>query len=201
MYTSRNAGRSTIPPAINASDSRSYRTNRSDTQPGGRSSAASYNDPNLQFGYPEAQRESSAPNGYPAPAPAPVAAPAGNPYGSFVSQPAASYQPAPTPQDAGYGGGAYTSQQIPGGEGWYPPPVNGNGHAGQGQAMPSSGGYLPGSTNGYDQSGYRAGQPEAVPYHQPAYPGPQYDQGSYAPQDALYGRDAYQGYPGYGTGA
>ncbi len=171
---------------------------RSDTQPGARRSAAAYGDPAQQFGYPDAQRATSAPNGYPVQPPAP----AGNPYGSFVSQPAASYQPAPIHEDSGYTGGAYTSQQIPGGEGWYPAPLNGNGHNGHaanGHGLPPADGHLPASPNGYDQSGYRPVPPEATGYPQPVYPGAPYEQGGYAGQDARYGRDAYQGYPGQGA--
>jgi hypothetical protein len=186
-------------PAINTSDSRSYRTSRSDTQPGASRSAAAYSEPAQPFSpYPEAQRGNSAPSGYPV-----QSAPAGNPYGSFVTQPAASYQPpaAPVPQDSDYA--AYTSQELPGGEGWYPP-VNAHGNGtGQHRApSPAPGGYLPGAngTNGYDPASYRPSQPETAAYHQPAYPAAQYDQGGYAVQDAMYGRDSYQGYPGYGTG-
>jgi len=170
-------------PAINAADSRSYRASRSDTQPGASHGPAAYSEPAQQFGgYPDAQRSTSAPNGYPVQ----PAAPAGNPYGSFVAPPAASYQPAPTQQDdPSYG--AYTSQEIPGGEGWYPA---------IGSYLPS-----PAAANGYDhQAGNRPAQPHTPAYHQPAYPATQYDQGGYAVQDAGYGRDAYQGYPRYGTG-
>jgi hypothetical protein len=192
-------------PAINTSDSRSYRTGRSDTQPGASRSAAAYSDPARQFSpYPEAARGHSAPDGY-----AVQSAPAGNPYGSFVTQPAA----APVPPDPGYA--AYTSQELPGGEGWYPAAnghgngshANGNGHhRAPSHEMPSlspePAGYLPGAngTNGYDPASYRSGQPEAAAYNQPAYPAAQYDQGGYAVQDALYGRESYQGYPGYGAG-
>jgi hypothetical protein len=127
--------------------------------------------------------------------------PAGNPYGSFVSHPAASQQQPPVSAENGYGGGPYTSQQVPGGEGWYPSAI-GNGHSqpSRGQhAMPAAGGYLPAGQNGYDQQAYRTGQHEAAGYP-PAYPAAQYDQGGYPAHDPRYSREAYQGYPGHGTG-
>jgi hypothetical protein len=197
-------------PAINTSDSRSYRTSRpSDGRPshprtnaimaGPRGAAASYGEPTQEFTtYPQgptratdAQRN-SAPGGYPVQPPAP----AGNPYGSFVSQP-------PTRQEPGYAG--YGSPQASGSENWYSPsgeylpaaPVPNGGAANGGAA---NGGYANGAgANGYDQPVYQGIQPDAA-YQQPTYPAVQYDQAGYGGQDAAYGRDAYQGYPGYGAG-
>jgi hypothetical protein len=62
--------------------------------------------------------------------------------------------------------------------------------------------YLPGGmpASGYDQAAYPA-QPEPAGYQQAGYvPGVSYEQGGYGAQDGAYGREAYQGYPGYGTG-
>jgi hypothetical protein len=213
-------------PAINTSDSRSYRTSRpsdgrsSDTQPGVRPAAA-YNEPTQQFtAYPQAPARAngappsrypeqapagpnSAPGGYPVQpaAPAAPAAPAGNPYGSFVSQP-------PARQDPGYA--AYGSQPAPGADGWYSPsggylpadPVPNGSFAGGGATnggIPNGGVTNGGGAYGYDQPAYPDLQAEAA-YHQPAYQAVQYDQAGYGAQDAAYGRDAYQGYNGYGTG-
>jgi hypothetical protein len=198
-------------PAINTSDSRSYRTSRPEAETGPGRSAA-YSEPTQQFSaYPDQPaRAVSAPNGYPVQ----PAAPAGNPYGSFVSQPAASFQqppPAPAHQDPGYIAysqpinGQSVHGQPNGTDGWYSAPANGGPHNQSAQApSPATGDYPPGGgagMNGYDHAAYQAMQPETAAYHQTAYPGIQYDQGGYAAQDAAYGRDAYQGYPGYGTGS
>ncbi len=195
-------------PAINASDSRSYRTSRPDTQPGGIPAAAAYSEPTQQFGTYQAasDRSASPPNGYPLQS----SAPAGNPYGSFVSQPADSYQPAPVggdmdpgyrSQDPGYG------QPALGDSGWYG--ASAHGASAAQVPMPAFSTAPPGYLNGgqpapsHDPSyqvGYQAGQPETVNYPQPGYAGAQYDQRGYGPQEAGYSADGYQGYPGYGTG-
>jgi hypothetical protein len=188
-------------PAVNTSDSRSYRTRRSDSNPGRAPAAAAYGEPAQQpRAYPPtADRTISPPNGYPAQ----PGAPAGNPYGSFVSQPAARYQPEPPlagPQGASYGGKhaghsqsaqsaqpAQPAQPAPAGGGWY------------------GGDYLNAPvTSGHDQAGYQAsyqaGQPDTAAYAQQAYPGTQYDQGGYPAQDPAYGLDDYQRYQqGYGN--
>jgi hypothetical protein len=196
-------------PAINASDSRSYRTSRPDTQPGRIPPAAAYNEPTQQFNTYQAanDRPASPPNGYPVQS----SAPAGNPYGSFVTQPATSYQPAPVgadmvpgyrSQDPGYG------QPALGDNGWYSPGGQG---AGAAQVplpafSPAPPGYLgsdqpaPGQDPASYQAGYQAGQPETVSYPPPGYAGAQYDQRGYGPQEDGYSADGYQGYPGYGTG-
>jgi len=185
-------------PAINTSDSRSYRTARPETQPGASRSAAAYSEPAQQYGgYPDVPaRATSAPNGYPVQ----PAVPAGNPYGSFVSQPAASPQQAPV-QDPGYGGYPRQPAAAAGQDSWYNPP---GASPAAGPRTPAPGEYLSGGlpVNGYDQAGYQQAPPEAAAYQQAGYvPGTPYEQGGYGVQDAGYGRDAYQGYPGYGTGS
>jgi hypothetical protein len=185
-------------PAINDSDSRSYRSRRHDSQPRSIPPGPSYSEPVQQFGaYPPApDRTISPPNGYPVQS----APPAGNPYGSFVSQPAAS-QPAasyspPPPAPASYGKHAQPNAD------WYD---------GQAPAPAFTGGSQPGySTSqqsfsadpaGY-QLGYQGGQPDPSAYGQPGYaaaPTPQYDPRLYGSQEPGYGRDGYQGYPGYGS--
>jgi len=192
-------------PAINTSDSRSYRGSRSsdsrssDTQPGRRvPAAASYNEPTPQFtGYPpppaaaSSAAHSSPPGGYPV-----QSAATGNPYGSFVSQP-------PARQDPGYP--AYGSQQASGGEGWYSP------SGGYRQADPRSNGPYANGSNTYGvlagpEGPYSSehpsypGLPTDPAYYQPAYQAAPYDPPQYGGQDPAYGRDASQGYPGYGNG-
>jgi hypothetical protein len=216
-------------PAINASDSRSYRTSRPDTQPGRVPAAPAYADPPAAA-YGDPARQPRQPRTYPAatdrvvsqPGGYPVqpAAPAGNPYGSFVTQPTAGYQqqaPAASHQDTSY------SSQDPGygrqdpgygqaaqAGGWY----GADGQPAAPAAMPAftatppgtPGGYLNGGQipNGHDAAGnqvsYQGSQPEAAQYPPPAYPAVQYDQRGYAGQEPGYGLDGYQGYPGYGTG-
>jgi hypothetical protein len=183
-------------PAINASDSRSYRSSRHETQPGGGHGAPAYIEPAPQFGtYPPAGPPISPPNGYPVQS----AAPAGNPYGSFVSQPAPGYQqqaPAASHQDAGYPAYPAVGQEAPG-HGWYSSPTPADGAPAGGYQQP--GGQVP---NGLDQAGYhngyQAAPPETAAYQQPPYP-PQYDP-RYVSPEAAYGSDAYQAYPGYTGG-
>jgi hypothetical protein len=178
-------------PAVTTSDSRSYRTRRSDSRPGHAAPAPAYGEPAQQpRSYPAAppDRTMSPPNGYPA---QPGGAPAGNPYGSFVSQPAASYQPEPpvsAPQEPSYGGR----------------------HAGYSQpaaADPAAGSYYgtdylsaPPAANGHGQPGYQGAQSETAAYAQPGQLGVQYDQRGYPTQEPGYGLEGYQGYQGYGNG-
>jgi hypothetical protein len=186
-------------PAINTSDSRSYRTTgRADTSPGGSRGIPAYSEPTQQYAaYPDGPaRSSSAPNGYPAQ----PAAPTGNPYGSFVGQPAAS-TPQPPVQDSGYA--TYDRQPAPaaGADSWYGGPMPGSAPVPPARHQAPAD-YLPGGMppTGYDQSAYPA-QPETAGYQQAGYvPGVSYEQGGYGAQDGAYGREAYQGYPGYGTG-
>ena len=139
-------------PAINTSDSRSYRTRRpgggahsgphSGPLPASGRDSGSFAGPAQQFPpYPD--RAASMPRMMP-PAPAPVppsSAPVANPYGSYVSAPQPTYQEvAASPLDAPSGN--YPAGQVPG-NGWYSGmngPVNG------GPADPALGqaaGYLP----------------------------------------------------------
>ncbi len=173
-------------PAVNTSDSRSYRTRRSDSKPGPAPAAAGYGQPApppRSYQAPP-DRTMSPPNGYPSE----PSAPTGNPYGSFVSQPAASYEPdlpPASPQGTPYGGkhASYSqpSQPAPAANGWY------------------GGDYLnaPPTTNGHDQAGYQAGQSETVTYAQQGYVGVQYDQRGYPTQEPAYGTEGYQGQQGY----
>jgi hypothetical protein len=196
-------------PAVTTSDSRSYRTRRSDSRPGHAAPAAAYGEPaQPPRSYPAAppDRTMSPPNGYPAQQAAPPdrtmsppngyqvqpgVAPAGNPYGSFVSQPAASYQPepppVPSPQEPSSRGRHGRSQPTaaPAGNGWY------------------GADYLnaPPATNGLDPAGYQAAQPDTAAYAQPGQVGVPYDQRGYAAQqEPTYGLEGYQGYQGYGNG-
>ena len=205
-------------PAINTSDSRSYRTRSrsgsSSSQPSSSGSrGGSYGEPARQLpGYPVSpDRSTSNPNGYPAqPAataashvPAQSAAPAANPYGSYVSAPQPSYpEPASAHLDAAaYGTGYAAGQQAVAAANWY-------GSTDASQAT----GYLPGPGNGaanghsptdygvsYQPPVYQGGQP-ALPaggYGQPGHVGP-YDQRGYHVPDTTYGQDGYEAYPGYG---
>jgi hypothetical protein len=186
-------------PAINTSDSRSYRTrSRSDSGPARQ--------------LPDYPGQTSAPGGYPVQpgataarhVPAQSAPPAANPYGSYVSAPQPSYpEQANAHLDAAaYGTGYAAGQQAVAAANWY-----GSTDANQ------ANGYLPGTGNGAGNGhapadygngypGYQGGQP-ALPaggYGQPGHPGP-YDQRGYHRPDTAYGQDGYEAYPGYGGAA
>ena len=193
-------------PAINTSDSRSYRTRRPASSP-----------------YPAApDRSASVPGGYPAqPAPAPAAGPAhaaapvANPYGSYVSTPPPGYQePSTSHLDAtAYGSGYAAGQQAVADANWYgstpngsqavngylPAPASGNGASGYGAS-----GY---SASGNGASGYGANGAlgnngySAADYSYQSPPYGQHDQQGHGAPDLGYGQDGYQGYPGYGGGA
>jgi hypothetical protein len=203
-------------PAINDSDSRSYRTRSRSGSP----SSPQHSRPGTNPGYGEPGRQApgyqasstSSPNGYPVqPAaasaghlPAHSPAPAANPYGSYVSPPRPSYpEPANGHLDAAaYGTGYAAGQQAVAAANWYGAP-----DANQ------ANGYLPapgnGAGNGYSPAdygagypGYQGGQP-ALPaggYGQPGHQG-SYDQRGYQRPDASYGQDGYEAYPGYGGAA
>ncbi len=209
-------------PAVNTSDSRSYRARRS---PGGQSGPhtgphpaggrgaggnGSYGEPTAQFSqYPPAAQAPSQPIMQP---PAPVA----NPYGSYVSAPQPPYQDvaAAHPDPASYGNGYTGGWQADGT--WYAGAASGD--AGHGDAAT---GYLPAPAyNGTDQvgNGYAPVDYNTVSYQGAAYQagpaatGPagnyvpqgnfagQYDQRSYGSPDLGYGQDGYQAHPGYGQG-
>jgi hypothetical protein len=169
-------------PAINTSDSRSYRTRRPSSSPsagappsGGRGSGG-YSEPAQSYSaYPATpDRSASVPNGYPV-QPAPVSAagsypagPVANPYGSYVSTPQPGYQEAGTSHldAAAYGSGYAAGQQAVAGANWYssppdgsqavsgylPAPGSGNGIGANGHSNGAAG--L--SASGYDPSGYGA---------------------------------------------
>jgi hypothetical protein len=208
-------------PAINTSDSRSYRTRgRSSSSGAGQQDTASsgggYGQPARQLpGYPASpDRPASAPNGYPvtpaaAALPAPGAhspAPAANPYGSYVSASQPSYPDvAASHRDtAAYGSGYAAGQQAAAAVNWYsdatdqgqatgylPAPGHSNG------ALPAGGGQgygVPGQ-NGYSPADYGAG-----------YPAPGYQNGQHS-APAGYSQPGYpggqydqRGYPGPGAG-
>jgi hypothetical protein len=186
-------------PAVNTSDSRSYRSRRSDSKPGRAPAAAGYGEPaQPPRTYPAPpDRTMSPPNGYPSQ----PGMPTGNPYGSFVSQPAASYQPeipAAGPQMASRGKHAGNGQppqssqpppssqplpSAPAGNGWY--------GADYLSAPPAA---------GHDQAGYQGGPSDTVAYAQQGHAGVPYDQRGYAAQEPPYGLEGHQGYQGYGNG-
>ena len=203
-------------PAINADDGRSYRGRRSGGHPTMPPGTNGRSEPNRQLPQYPADASASNGNGYAArsassppalPAPSAAGAPAGNPYGSFVGQPASSYQDqSPAVQQ---GAGTYGSYN---GASQQPPSANGSWYG-------ASDGYLPApshanganGTNG--TNGYHAGQYQPAAYQSAAYPGGpaeptaypqqsylagngQYDQLGYPAPDAGYRRDGYQGYSG-----
>jgi hypothetical protein len=202
-------------PAINASDSRSYRTrSRSTSQPssspaaGGRGNG-SYGDPARQL--PAYPGQTSTPDGYPVPATAArhgaghSPAPAANPYGSYVSPAQPSYaEPAGGHLDpSSYGNGYAAGQQAVAAANWY---------GGSTDANQAANGYLPAPRHGngapdayspsdygagYQTPGYEGGQPG---YSQHGLPG-QYDQPGYNSSDVSYGQDGYEAHPGYGGAA
>jgi hypothetical protein len=213
-------------PAVNTSDSRSYRTRRPPAGQGGPHTGphtgpqsvggrgnGSYGEPAAQFTqYP------AAPQGHSQPmmqSPAPVA----NPYGSYVSAPQPTYQDvaAAQPDAVAYGNGYSGSWQADGS--WYAGAGHGAASNGAGNGDAATG-YLPAPAyNGTDHLGN--GYPPAdygVTYQGAAYQagpaatgapgsyaplgnfGPQYDQRGYGSPDLPYGPDGYQAHPGYGPG-
>jgi hypothetical protein len=204
-------------PAINTSDSRSYRTRRpsSSQSPGAPASGGretgGYGEPAQPHSpYPPApDRSASGPNGYPVqPAAAPAAGsaypsgPVANPYGSFVNAPRPGYSDAGTPplDAAAYGSGYAAGRQAVAGTNWYASTPDG------GQAV---NGYLPspGSPNGtsYETPLYQGGSSAQPGGYGPGGYGPgqiagQHDQRGYGVPELTYGQDGYQGYPGYGNG-
>jgi hypothetical protein len=203
-------------PAINTSDSRSYRGRRSKSSgPGDSQPPAGYSDrsPSLPS-YPAAgDHAASGPNGYPVQPPAASAAPShspaapvANPYGSFVGSAQPSYSdPAGELDAVAYGTGFAAGRQAVADVNWYSDASDGQ-SAGYLPAPPSSG-------NGHSSSGYSASD-LGINYSDPAYttgqpaqpggngqhgylPSP-YDNGYRAPEP---GYDSYQGQPGYGSGA
>jgi hypothetical protein len=176
-------------PAINAADSRSYRTRRSaNTQQGSTG----------PHSYPAGPDRTSRPEGYPvqsapqAPkvqaAPSPSATPAANPYGSYVSAP--SYQPPsyadpPAASHAPVDPLGYPAASQPAAAtNWYPPPAFEQGGAGGpgavdgylpaaglGAPSPSTGRHAHGrSQNGSVPRGYGEIDYSNLRYDDPVYP-------------------------------
>jgi hypothetical protein len=210
-------------PAINASDSRSYRTRRPSSSPSsgaprnghgtGGHGAGSYSEPAQPYSpYPGSpDRSASMPNGYPVQPPAASAAgspysagPVANPYGSYVkasqpgySEPATAAKPAtpaaPHLDAAAYGSGYAAGQQAVAGANWYASPLD---------ASQVANGYLPapGTGNGisYETSAYQNGHSAQPGGYVPGYLAGQPDQPGYGAPELTYGQDGYPGYPGYG---
>jgi hypothetical protein len=187
-------------PAISTSDSRSYRTRRSDSQP--RSAPrdpAAYGEPSQQpASRPAAAGWSPGPDAYGQPGTGAPVPGAGNPYGSYVSQSPAAYQPpAATDPDAsnpnGFPAGGrppLTPPEWPGG-----PARFSDGPAATPGLPAANGGYSAG--NPYPQTPY----PDPASYPQPAYRAEQHDQRGYASPDIARSLDSYQGYPRHGSPA
>ena len=205
-------------PAINASDSRSYRTRRPGSQhdgspePGRDHSPAGYSkpaqiSPPAPISQPEQQfrasgysapaapdRAASAPDGYP------VQPPAANPYGSFVGTPPTGYANAATGHldSSGYGTGYAGSQQsaVPDAS-WYSAD-NGTGNGAAASYYdttytgPGQGGGTGASEAGYPGNGYTGADYYDSSYGDSAYPG-----GYPAPTfpAADYQGGAFQGQP------
>jgi hypothetical protein len=215
-------------PAINTSDSRSYRARRSSGAHSGpqtgpqpaASRAGGFAEPAAQYPLqpPVGQRPvAQPPVGPPSVAQpqTPMAQPVANPYGSYVSASQPSYQDvAASRRDVPAYGGGYANGQH----------ADAAGYSGAATGYLPANGHLP--TNGHNGNGYAARDHDvadgygAVDYqnltyqdvdYQPAPPvtdgyapqnqhAGQYDRGYGAP-DLAYGQDGYQGYPGYGPGS
>jgi hypothetical protein len=182
-------------PAINTSDSRSYRTRQSGSgQPAlppedprrSGSSAGRFSEPTQQYTQypPIGDRPASAPNGYPVQPPAaqPPAAqappPVANPYGSYVSAPVPAYQE----PSAQLGNGGYDG---------YGPGQQGSGVNGYGNP---TNGYLPASGPGSNGSSYNG----HTGYNGTGYNGTGYNGTGY--NGTGYNGSSYNGYSDNGYG-
>ena len=202
-------------PAINTSDSRSYRTRRPGAAQSGPHAGPQ---PISPYAHDPAPVRPAAPV-------APASPPVANPYGSYVSAPQPVYQDLGQshPDAASYGSSYPSSQQADGNwhagaaTGYLPPGYTGgdyasgdhggngysNGHAANGYAANDGAGGNGYAAVDYPNVGYQGYQPSPVA---PGGYGPQgqyaaqYDQAGYSAPDVAYGQDGYQGYPGYGTG-
>jgi len=203
-------------PAINTSDSRSYRGRRSR---GSHSGPQTGPQPAADFTRPTTQHPVSPPVGPPQiSAPQPVA----NPYGSYVSASRPAYQDMAVsrgdlPAYGGYGNGqqpdaAWYGDAATGylpGDGYA---GNGNGHNGNGHN--GSGYAVPDQHDG--QGGYGAADYQDFPYQRADYPpapsvnngyanqhqqAGQFDDRGYGAPDPAYGPEGYEGYRGYGPGS
>jgi hypothetical protein len=191
-------------PAINTSDSRSYRTRRPSSSQGSQPPAlprpsghgtGGYSEPPQPYTpYPPApDRSSSVPNGYPV---QPAASPVANPYGSYVNAPGHSGSgTSATPQldAAAYGSGYAAGQQAIAGLNWY---------ASTQDASQAAVGYLPAAGNGngvsYESPTYQGSHAAQAGGNGPGYVAGHHDQRGYLAPELTYGQDGYQGYPGYG---
>ncbi|HEY7325892.1 MAG TPA: hypothetical protein VH520_13805 [Streptosporangiaceae bacterium] len=205
-------------PAINASDSRSYRTRRSGGASQGASGQhtrppASQDATSHQYiDYSSApRRTASRPDGYPAQPAAHAAehqsptAPAANPYGSYVSQP----QPAYSEAAAAHSG--YPASQQASSAGWYAAQAvaTGGQHAAVQPLGQPADGYLPSAgiggtgmnggshaVNGSAARGYAGIDYSSIRYDDPVYP----DTQGYPPGYGSAGRPTAQhDQQGYGT--
>jgi len=204
-------------PAINASDSRSYRTRRSRSQPAGGSGAGGYSGPAQQVPqYPAGPDSAGMPSAYAGhsgpppvtqaspPVPAATSTVAGNPYGSFVSQPA-SYQEAvaTAPTASSYGGGYVAGGHQPATQpdpSWYGTGAGYAQVAGNAGGYPLDGGYDGGyygaASNGAGSNGagYNSSQYQPAAQQGATYPPGHADPG-YAQQGHLAGQYDQRGYP------
>ncbi len=188
--------------AINAADSRSYRTRR----PG-----SALSGPHLSPQSGPHSGPHSGPQTGPQYASAPVSplspAPVANPYGSYVS-PQPVYRDVAPHQDAASYGGYPTGPQSDGSsryhgaaDGYLPAGYPANGQHGNGHAANGNGA----NGNGYADVDYQNAAFQNGSAAQNAY-GPQghlpgqYDQRGYSTPDPGPVQDGYQGYPGYGAG-
>jgi hypothetical protein len=193
-------------PAINTSDSRSYRARRSS---GGHSGPHTGPLPATGRSGGPTERGSQ----YPVPPrgsqpQAPSSSPVANPYGSYVSTPQPTYQNG-APDGSWYGGGAATGYLPADGytaDGHNGNGHNGNGHNGNGHGYPARdqhdapGGYgaVDYQNLNYQDAAYQQGQPVTGGYPQPNQHAGQFSEPGYGEPDLAYGQDGYQGYPGYG---
>jgi hypothetical protein len=200
-------------PAINASDSRSYRARRSSgahsgPQTGPQPAAGRSGRPAESGAQYPVQPRGSQPQ-------APSSSPVANPYGSYVGAPSRPEVPA---YSGAHGNGeqADASWYSGGATGYLPANgfgagdhngYNSNGHNGNGHAYPardprdSQGSYgafdyqnLSYADVDYQQVPEADGYPQLNPH-----PG-QFNERGYGEPDLAYGQDGYQGYPGYGPG-
>jgi hypothetical protein len=132
----------------------------------------------------------------------------GNPYGSYVSQSPADYDPlSVTPRDASYPGGFPSSSQplpAPVSADWQSHPAAFGDRPAATPGLPPGNGSYP-SANAYPAAGIggqfaAASHPDPAGYQQHAYRAEQYDQRGYASPDISQGVESY-GYPGYGSPA
>jgi hypothetical protein len=202
-------------PAINTSDSRSYRGRRSTSGAHSIPPTGPQQAPARAGGFAEPTAQYPVQSGGGQPQMPAVA----NPYGSYVSASQPTYQEAAQPRQElpGYGA-SYGNGQQPDGT-WYSGPVtgylpnhgygtadhngNGNGHNGNGyrDQHDVQGGYGGHQDARYQGADYQPAQSMAGGYGQQNQAAGQFDERGYGVPDLAYGQDGYQGYPGYGPGS